>query len=66
MIPRDIISRLNRAHMAAVRAARQFDAATNGTRTQRSLEQRWDNAEDRFDRAVAAVIEAGAKNARKK
>lgn len=57
MIPRDTVSRLVRAHNNAVKAAQRWTAATPGTRTQEVLWVRYENAERRFESAVAAVVE---------
>lgn len=67
MIPSDLISRLHKTHNIAMGMQHRLARALRGTTLQyeRALKQR-DNAEKRFDMAVVAIIQAGAKNARKK
>lgn len=65
-ISNELIKRLCLAHSACVKSAQRYEAATPGTQTKRLLDARWLRAEANFDRAVMAVREAGAKNARNK
>lgn len=58
-IPQDLIQRLVRAHNNAVKAAQKWTASTPGTRASETLWDRFQNAEDRFEAAVAAVVDAG-------
>lgn len=58
MIPQDIIQRVVRAHDAAVKAAQAVMAATPGTRNYRLKLQRYDRAEENFEAAMAALVDA--------
>lgn len=57
-IPKDLIQRLFRAHNNAVKVAQQWEAATPGTLKKSALWIRRENAEQRFEAAVAAIIDA--------
>lgn len=58
MIPQDLIKRVTTAHDSAVRAAQIWEACTPGTRTKEVAAVRRENAEKRFEAALAALIDA--------
>lgn len=58
MIPRDIISRVNRAHDAAITAAIRWGAAVAAGRKTVGPHERYVRAEDRFSSAMARLIQA--------
>lgn len=65
-VSNELIKRLCLAHSACVKAAQRYEAATPGTQTKRTLDVRWVRAEERFDRAVVAIREAGGQYVRNK
>lgn len=58
MISPDLITRLTRAHHNAVKAAQKWSEAAKRRQKTDTLYSRYENAEQRFDSAVVAVVEA--------
>lgn len=50
--------RVEIAHIRAVKAAQRYEVATPGTQNKSVLYLRWQNAEQKFEKAIAALTAA--------
>lgn len=59
MLRHDLVNRVSQAHDNAVKAYGRWLEATPGTRTKEALWTRYENAEHKFDSAMAALVDDG-------